>query len=200
MLISEKLPINSTKLAQEDQLLLLTGATWSDYEKLDSLENSHYLISYLNHEITIMSPGRNHERIGETIALLILAYCRKYDIPCFPFGRTRLEEKGLEGKEPDIAYAFVTDKNLPDLAVEVNFTSGSINDLTKYKYLKIKEVWIWQNREIKFYTLQEERYQEVEGSINLKNFKSTVARDYINRGLKEDVLASERDWLKEFDS
>ncbi len=128
------------KFIQEDQVLILTGATWTDYEAMSSTEYDHYLISYLNGQITIMSPGRNHERIAQIIGVLILAYCEKYDIPCFLFGSTRLKEENLEGKEPDNGYAFFTDKENPDLTVEVNFTSGSINDLTKYKYLKVPEV------------------------------------------------------------
>ncbi len=33
-----------------------------------------------------------------------------------------------EGKEPDVAYSFGTDKSKPDIAVEINLTSGSIDE------------------------------------------------------------------------
>ena len=182
------------KFIQEDQVLILTGATWDDYEAMNSTEYDHYLISYLNGQITIMSPGRNHERIAETIRILIVSYCRKFKIACFPFGSTRLKETGLEGKEPDCGYAFITDKKNPDLAVEVNFTSGNINDLTKYKYLKIKEVWIWQNQTIKFYILKQDSYVETDTSLNLTNIKSSQIISFINRGLTEDVIEIEEQW------
>lgn len=191
MLIKEKFPIN----LKTDQLILLTGMNWEDYEKFNSPEYYHYLISYLNHEITIMSPGRNHERITATIEILIEAYCEKHDFPCFPFRSTRLEYKGLEGKEPDTAYAFVTDKDKPDLAVEVNFTSGDINDLTKYKYLKIKEVWIWQNNAIKFYLLQNNFYSEVQVSSVLDGILAKSLIDYINRGFTDNLIAIKKDYL-----
>ena len=183
------------RFLQEDQVLILTGATWDDYEAMSSTEYDHYLISYLNGQITIMSPGRNHERIAQIIGVLILAYCEKYNIPCFLFGSTRLKEEGKEGKEPDNGYAFFTDKDNPDLAIEVNFTSGSINDLTKYKYLKVPEVWIWQNNEIKFYALDGDEYIEITESLNLKNIVSSTLIPYVNRGFSGDAVAIKKDFL-----
>ncbi|MEM9275792.1 MAG: Uma2 family endonuclease [Cyanobacteria bacterium P01_F01_bin.143] len=189
MFVTEK--INLT----EDHLSILTGVTWDDYEKLDIPENNSYLISYLNNEITIMSPGRNHERIAETIGMLIEAYCDRYDIDCFPFGSTRLEEKGLEAKEPDTSYAFKTDKNKPDLAVEVIFTSGSLNDLIKYKYLKIKEVWLWQNNQITFYKLENNNYKKIEESFQLKGIKSQSLIEFVNRGFSESTTKIRKDFV-----
>ena len=75
MLITANLPINRDKFAQEDQILTITGATWSDYQGFESQEYPGYRVSYLNGEITIVSPGRNHERIAEVINRLIIAYC-----------------------------------------------------------------------------------------------------------------------------
>ena len=190
MLINAKL-----LLPREDQILTLTGVNWNDYEKLDSPEYSNYLISYLNHEITIVSPGRNHERIARLIGILIVDYCEKFDIPCFPFGITRLKEEQKEGKEPDEGYAFYVDKERPDLAVEVNLTSGSINDLTKYKYLKIKEVWIWQNQEIKFYFLRNDCYEEITQSVTLQGISSDVLIGFINRGFSENIIDIKREFL-----
>lgn len=158
MLISNKLSVDAEKFSQSDQILILTGTDWDYYEKLDDPEYNSYLISFFNGEITIVSPGRNHERIADMIRYIILGYCRNFNLSFYTFNSTRLKEEGKEGKEPDVAYAFNIDKDKPDLAVEVNFSSGSLNDLTKYQYLKIKEVWIWQNQKIKFYLLQDNNY------------------------------------------
>jgi Uma2 family endonuclease len=190
------LPIKTKK--SEDCLSILTGVTWNDYEKLNSLEYKSYLISYLNNEITIMSPGRNHERIAEIIGILIEVYCENNYRDCFPFGSTRLEEKELEGKEPDTAYAFDTDKNKPDLAVEVIFTSGSLNDLTRYKYLKIKEVWLWKNNNIIFYLLENDSYKVVKESFFLKGIQSRFLIEYINRGLSESITKIKRDFIENY--
>lgn len=194
MLLTEKLNSYDTR----DRVLTIADATWAEYEELDSAEYSHYLISYLENQITIMSPGRNHEKIAELIGILIETYCEVKDIRYFPFGSTRLKKEGKEGKEADTGYAFVVDKEYPDLAVEVNFTSGSISDLTKYNYLKIKEVWLWQNRKIKFYYLEEDNYQEKVESPSLPGIKSLTLIKYLDRGFVESPLDIKKDWKKQY--
>ena len=200
MLITQTLPIYWDRSNLGDQVLTLTNTTWEDYKKLDSPEYNHYLCSYLDNEITIMSPGRNHERISELIGILINSYCLEFDIPYYPFGSTRLQKEGLEGKEPDKAYAFNTDKDTPDLAVEINFTSGSIKDLTKYNYLKVKEVWIWQNQELRFYHLSDDNYKQIEISIHLDKIQASELITYVNLGLTEDFLTIQRNFLKEINN
>ena len=198
-LINETLSMKSEKFAQSDQILILTNTDWEYYEKLDAPEYNSYLISFLNGEITIVSPGRNHERIADLIRYIILGYCRRFDLRFYTFNSTRLKQEGKEGKEPDVAYAFNSDKSKPDLAVEVNFSSGSLNDLTKYQYLKIEEVWIWQHQEIKFYLLQENKYVEIDKSVTLQGIKSSILINYINRSFKESPLDIEREFFKEFE-
>ncbi len=200
MLINETLSINSEKFAQSDQILILTDTNWEYYEKLDAPEYNSYLISFLKGEITIVSPGRNHEIIADMIRDIITGYCRKFNIRYYTFNSTRLKEEGKEGKEPDVAYAFNVDKDKPDLAVEVNFSSGSLNDLTKYQYLKIEEVWIWQHKEIKFYLLQDSNYVEIDESVNLKGIQSKILINYINRSFTESPLDIEREFFQEFET
>ena len=105
------------RLTQQDQILILFGTTWDDFEQLTSEEYSGYRISYFDGEIIIVSPGRNHERIAEIINYLIVAYCRQYNILYYPFRSTTLKNAPLAGKEPDVSFAFGTDKDIPDLAV-----------------------------------------------------------------------------------
>ena len=195
MFITEKIP---AKFNQSDQITILTDATWEDYEQLSSPDFDNYLISYFKNQITIMSPGRNHERIAELIGDIVAIYCYTFGISYYGFGSTRLKKEGLVGKEPDKAYAFGEDKDKPDLAIEVNFTSGSIDDLIKYKYLQIKEVWVWQNQELKFYLLKQDRseYIETEKSFHLNKIQASVLVEFINRGLREDFLKIQKEFIQ----
>lgn len=187
---------------QSDRILVLTERTWADYEKLIS-DNPSYRISYFNKVISILSPSRNHERIAQTIGILINAYCRKYQIPYFALGSKDIKKQFVVGKQPDASYCFYTEKEFPDLAVEVNFTSGSINDLEKYKLLDIPEVWIWQDRSITFYRLSDGNYKPQLISSNLYNpdleladaLDSDFLNQYISRGLTEDNLTIETDFF-----
>ena len=48
MLITANLPINRDKFSQQDQILTITGATWSDYQRFESQEYPGYRVSYFN--------------------------------------------------------------------------------------------------------------------------------------------------------
>ncbi len=78
MLITANLPINRHKFSQQDQILTITGATWSDYQRFESQEYPGYRVSFFNGEITVVSPGRNHEKIAAVIDRLIITYLTTY--------------------------------------------------------------------------------------------------------------------------
>ena len=197
MLISSNLPINSDKFARHDQILTITGTCWLDYQNFNSQEYPGYRVSYFNGEITIVSPGRNHERIAAVIDRLIVAYCEKYELQDFPFGQTRLNVWGQAGREPDLAYAFGSDKDLPDLVVEVIFSSGEIETLkSSYRNIGIGELWIWKDNKITFYTLKPNNYSVVEASNILTTINSSSLVNYINRGIIESPLIIKKDFLK----
>ena len=197
MLISSNLPLNQHRFAQNDQVLTVTGANWLDYQNFNSPEYPGYRVAYFNGEITIVSPGRNHERIAAVINRLIIAYCEKYELQDFPFGQTRLNVWGQAGREPDLAYAFDQDKDLPDLVVEVIFSSGDIETLkSSYKIIGIKELWIWKNKTITFYLLEQDEYTEIEGSNVLTAIKSESLVKYVNRGMTESPSVIKKDFIK----
>lgn len=204
------LPLDSERLAREDQTLSLSGMTWEDYEQLTA-EKTNYRISYFEEIITIVSPSLNHEKIAEIINRLIKTYCRKYSLLYFPMGSTTLKSPFIAGKEPDCSFSFEVEKAVPDLAVEVVFSSGSTADSIEYKYLGVKEVWFLrmetllfkelvphsrrQKEQIRFYQLAQSKYEEVEVSSCLPNLDSEFLINFINRGLTESPLTIEADFI-----
>ena len=199
MLINTKLPINSDRISQQDQTLRLAGMNWNDYEQFISEEYPGYRTSFFKGVITLVSPSKNHERIAEVINYLVVAYCKKINLLFYPMGSTTLKKKALVGKEPDVSYAFNTDKELPDLAIEVIFSSGGIDDLQKYQLLGVKEVWFWQDNQITFYQLESSGYQEIDVSSCLPNLSAELLIGFVNRGLTESPLTIEVDFIKQFD-
>jgi Uma2 family endonuclease len=174
---------------KSDRITTITDTTWAEYISLDLPSKR---VSFRNGVITIVSPGRNHELIGDYIRLIILAYCRNLNIPVFTYNQTTLKEEGKEGKEPDVAYCFGTDKDKPDLAVEINLTSGSINDLTKYQYLKIGEVWLWEQNKIRLFVYRESGYLELTTSTSLPSLKSDHITEIVNNCFGKSVLEVEK--------
>ncbi|MGK7954516.1 MAG: Uma2 family endonuclease [Crocosphaera sp.] len=197
MLINQNFPLNTEHLEKQDQTLSLAGMTWTDYETFNSEEYPGYRVSYFNGVITLVSPSKNHERITQTIAILVSAYCRQFNLPYFPMGSTRLENKPFAGKEPDASFAFNTDKNIPDLVIEVILSSGSIDDLDKYQTIGVKEVWFWKNNKITFYQLQKEGYREISQSQCLSNLTSDILEKSVNQALTKSPLIIEAEFLKQ---
>jgi Uma2 family endonuclease len=174
---------------KSDRITTITDTTWDEYISLD-LPNKK--VSFRNGVITIVSPGRNHEMIGDYLRLIILGYCRNHNIPAFTYNQTTIREEGKEGKEPDVAYCFGTDKNKPDLAVEVNLTSGNIDDLTKYQYLKIAEVWLWEENRIRFFVYRPDGYVELTASTSLSGLESERVTEIVNSCFGKSVLEVEQ--------
>ena len=192
------LPIDSDRAIQSDQILSLTNMNWSDYESLTCQEYIGYRVSYYDGIITIVSPSLNHETISEVINGLIKTYCRQYNLLYFPMGSTTLKNPPKSGKEPDVSYSFKTKKNIPDLAIEVIYTSGNIRDsLTKYQYLEVPEVWFWQNNQMYFYQLIESKYIAINNSFFLTELTPKFLVQFVNRGLQESPLIIEADFIKE---
>jgi Uma2 family endonuclease len=52
-------------------------------------------------------------------------------------------------------------KQNPDLAIEINITSGSIDKLEKYKRFQITEVWFWENNQLSLYRLRDDNYEQI---------------------------------------
>ena len=186
------LPVDKNRARLQDQILRLTGMTWDDYEAITQ-QNSNHRASYFAGTITIVSPSLNHERIAEIINGLVKAYCRKYNLLYFPRGSATLKNDFTVGKEPDHSFNFKIEKDIPDLAIEVVFSSCG-SDLEKYKYLQVPEVWIWQNKKIEFYRLGDSEYKAIAVS-NCMSLSSKFLIEFVNRGLEESPLTIEADFI-----
>jgi Uma2 family endonuclease len=183
--ISQQLTIGTQ---QSDRITTITNTTWSEYAALNLPSQ---LVSFRNGVITIVSPGRNHEMIADYIRLIILTHCRQKNLVLFTYNQTTLKYEGKEGKEPDVAYCFGVDKDKPDLAVEVNLTSGGIDDLSKYQYLAIPEIWLWENSTIKIFILDESKYKLSKNSFCLKGLNCDRVTEIVNSCFGKSVLEVE---------
>ncbi|WP_293331739.1 Uma2 family endonuclease [Microcoleus sp. CAWBG58] len=132
---------------------------WEQYQTLLNRigDTAGYRVTYLDGVLEIMSPSRRHENGKTRIGNLLEIYFVEADIEYFPFGSTTLrKEEKSSGTEPDEAYCIGTDKEFPDLVIEVIVTSGSIDKLELYRRLNVQEVWFWRNERFSIYHLREE--------------------------------------------
>ena len=196
---SKDLLITNTEIDQ-DQIKTLDNVTWEEYENLLEVigDIAWCRISYLDGVLELMCPGIRHENIKEIIGILIVSYCDYKEIDYIPMGSTTYKakivksgkgaaearvgerRKGMSAKTPDLSYAIGEYKEIPDLAVEINLSSGSIKDLEKYKKLGIKEVWVWDKKnELKIYYLIDSEYQERDSSFFVQGINRQIIKKYV---------------------
>jgi len=142
--------------ASEQSLVLPGRYDWGHLKSLQTWvkDTPGLKITYLDGHIELMTTGKPHERIKKLIAILIETYCFELGIRFFPAGNAtcEAEEKGASFNL-DESYCFETDKDYPDLGIEVVFTSGGIDKLEKYRRFNVPEVWFWQNGQLSVYVL-----------------------------------------------
>ncbi|MEY2831421.1 MAG: hypothetical protein RLZZ574_679 [Cyanobacteriota bacterium] len=192
--------IERDNLQQKDKLFICSNTSWEEYEAVlqQKANSSAYRISFLNDVLKIMSPSRNHEIIKDFIYLLIVSYCDAIELDYYPLGSTTLKQKDKSvGKEPDTSFCFNSLKQIPDLAVEVIFSSGSVEDLEKYQKLGVKEVWFWINNKLEIYVLIDDTYQQQNSSYNLADLNRKLLEKYISQVLTGNPRMLKKAFLQE---
>ena len=148
-----------------------SGVTWEDYERLLAMRGEKAVprITYLDGEVELMVPGRPHEFTKTTVARLLEAWADERRVPLTGYGSWTLRKRRRKsGLEPDECY-MVGDvrKRVPDLAIEVVWTSGGIDKLEVYRRLGVGEVWDWQGGIITVHVLHGTAYRRAQRSVLL---------------------------------
>jgi Uma2 family endonuclease len=147
------------RIEDPEEISIISNLDWQTYESLLTrlADNSHYRVMYLNGILEIVSPSLRHEKIKKRLATLLERYLISQQIQHTPMGSTTLKNRLKNaGAEPDECYCIGAEKEIPDLAIEVNITSGNINKLATYQQLGVKEVWVWEGNCLNLYCLREE--------------------------------------------
>jgi Uma2 family endonuclease len=165
--------MTSTAIAvpKKESPLLFEGLTWREFKATEQLlERPGYRLSFLDGVLEIIRmPGEPHETVKKRIAALLELYLLMAGFDFTPTGSMTLEsEGGAVKREADESYKLAPNRRLPDLAIEVVFSSGGINKLEVYKRLKIKEVWFWEDGVLEVYHLRGEgntlHYEKISSS------------------------------------
>lgn len=184
----------------EDGVVCLSGLSWDDYERLLEMRGDHSAprIAYNEGYVEIMSPSQTHEAIKSMIGCLVETWCLERDIPFSTYGSWTLKEKAKDrGAEPDECYVFGTEqRERPQLAIEVVWTSGRIDRLDIYRKLGVAEVWYWRRGHIQPYCLRGERYVPVEASEVLPGLDLELLTRYLDRPTTFEAIKAYRDALR----
>jgi Uma2 family endonuclease len=166
-----------------EEKLIISEVSWEQYEHLLAHlgDSDRYRITYFDGILEIMSPSRRHEVDKKSAARLLEVYLEEAEIDFWGLGSTTFRKQKQEvGKEPDECYCIGTEKEFPDIAIEVVLTSGGINFLEVYKRLEVKEIWFWQNNQLTIYHLSESgEYEQQTASTLLPNLDITLLSQYV---------------------
>ncbi len=169
-----------------DHRVYLYDVSWEDYERFLAVrgDNHRPRMTYLDGVLEIMTTSSHHERLKTRWARLLEAWSEEMGIDLEGIGswtiRNELKKKGVE---PDECY-FVGDNRpeaeMPDLALEVVWTSGGLDKLLVYAGLGVREVWMWMDDEITMHALRGSRYEQIARSELLPALDPVLITDLVN--------------------
>jgi len=147
-------------------------ASWSDYQRHLKLrgESARPRLTFSDGVLEIMSPSEDHEWIKSVVGRLVGTYCDERDIDYTSVGSWTLTSKSLgKGLEPDDCFIFGPrgSAKVPDLAIEVVWTSGGVDKLGIYRALGVREVWVWKRGKITPHVLRRSGYKPATRSAAL---------------------------------
>lgn len=211
--MSTVLELTKPKISKNE---VLYGVSWEVYEQLlqDYWEMPSPRFTYDSGILEINMPNsQQHETDNRTLARLVETILTELEIDFENVGSTTYKRKDIsKGFEPDSCFyiqslALIEGKlNLgreneipPDLIIEVNRTSSSVPRMPIFAAFGVREIWRFDGKKVKFYTLEEGVYLETENSIALPVLASAKATEFLreSRAVKSSVWARRmRDWAK----
>lgn len=146
-----------------DQRLVYSGTTWQQFKLIQTAfaDSKGIRLAYYDNTIEIIMPGREHEVFSRLIGFLIGLFCLENAIEFEPTGCMTQEREGEASAQADESYCFGVSKPIPDLVIEVIFTSGGLNKLKRYQALGVPEVWFWQDGLFSLYRLRGNHYDKI---------------------------------------
>ena len=158
--------------------VILYNISWQQFENLliELGESRAARFAYDNGTLEIMTPLLEHEYYKETIGITIQDIAEVLEKDYESLGSTTWKrEIKKAGVEPDNCFYFQNEAKIrgklqlnleqdppPDLVLEIDVTSKSINRFPIYARLGVPEIWCYDSGELKIYQLEGAEYIEVQ--------------------------------------
>ena len=195
---------------QTDQRFVLHGVNWHFYDTLlKALGDRHIFVTYDRGSLELMSPSPTHETYKIALRRMIETVAFELGLEIISGGSMTFRREDLDrGLEPDECYYIknasllnsITEVDLrrhpaPDLAIEVDVTSSSLDRQAIYAALGVLEIWRYDGKALRIYQLKPDgRYKLTGKSVN---FPFLPIRE-IQRFLETAPRVREMEWLRSF--
>jgi Uma2 family endonuclease len=195
------------------------NVSWEEFENIlaEMGDNRAARLAYDQGTLEITMPSKKHEYYKEIIGDLIKYLADELlEIECEPLGSTLWKRKGfLKGAEPDNCFYIqslpaVRGKLLeidlfkdppPDLILEVDLTSPSVDKLLFYARLGVPEVWRYDKKVLRIYQLKVGKYNETETSLTFPVFPFKEIPKLIEQNIDEGrsaIRRAFRAWVRQY--
>ncbi len=196
--------------------VVLYGIRWQTYQALlDDLGGRHIHLTYDRGALEIMAPTFRQERYAESLATLVKALAATAKVRMKSAGSTTFKREDLErGLEPDRCFyignidAILGKQNIdlstdppPDLAIEVDIMSSSLNRLGIYAALGVPEVWRFDGEQFQVLLRRDETgYDPAPASQSFPTLPIAAVAELLHEVAALDDLAQEsklRAWVRQ---
>jgi Uma2 family endonuclease len=181
----------------QSELIVLTGVRWLTYKALalDLAEKPSKKLAYDQGILEIMTPLPEHEISKKLLGRVVELTTEILGLEILSLGSTTWSREDLQrGIEPDECYYILKealvrgkldfDLNIdppPDLAIEIDISSSSLNRLSIYAALGISEIWRFDSRNLFIYVLTGGVYQTRERSQVLPTISRAMLLELLQR-------------------
>ncbi len=195
--------------------VMLHNISWQQFENLlqDLGENRAARVAYDDGNLEIMTPLPEHESYKEVISDAVKDIAEELNLDYDSLGSTTWKkERQMAGIEADNCFYFQNEALVrgrldldlqkdppPDLALEIDVTSKSLNRFSIYARLGVPEIWCYDSGELKIYLLQDGEYVESERSLifpslEIRDLPKIIEQNRANgrRAIRKAV----REWVR----
>ncbi len=175
-------------LIQSPDRVVLQHISWQTYQSLtiDFEQEPTIRLTYDRGTLEIRMPLTPHETFKKILGRLIEAAIEELDLEIRSLGSLTCNREDLaKGLEPDQCYYIqnelqvrsvdridLTKLPLPDLVVEIDITSSSLNRFSIYADLQVPEIWRYDGKSLVIYELVDGDYLVRDRSIALPILKT----------------------------
>ncbi|HLE70164.1 MAG TPA: Uma2 family endonuclease [Vicinamibacteria bacterium] len=206
----------STLLAPPaEQRMRLSGISWETYERLLAEHEGRQSprFTYDRGELEIMVISFEHEESNRILDHLFATIAEERGIDFIDAGSTTLKREDLDrGFEPDTCIYIRNAGSIrgkrrielpadppPDLVIEVDITSPSIDKMEIYMAMGVPEVWRYDATSLRFFALEGGKYVARAESAVLPGLTSEVASRFLEDARSEPRTIwsrKVREWAK----
>ena len=168
--------MTATLIPSQSSGILLTNISWKTYESLlnELTQQGGIRLTYDRGNLEIMTPSAPHEGSKKILGRFVESVSEELNVEIRSLGSLTCRREDLaRGLEPDQCY-YIQNENVvwdkqqidlnqdppPDLVVEIDVTSSSIDRLSLYASLGVPEVWRYDGNRLIIYQLEAQEYIE----------------------------------------